>query len=125
MNSRSDKNVPLINKKILIGCLIMIIIGVVLIVASQQPRVIPLTNKITENPQSVNDTLNLITIIEGKQNIITASKNDLLFNLTITYDENNNPQYVNIEKKSDLSNFYKQVGFTNSSKDVVFVYPIF
>ena len=125
MSSNSDKDVPFINKKILISCLIMIIIGVVLIVASQQSRVIPLTNKITENTQSVNDTLNFITMIEGKQNIITASKNDLLFNLTITYDENNNPQYVDIEKKSNLSDFYKQVGFPNASKDVVFIYPIF
>ena len=125
MNSHSDKDFHIINKKILACCLIIIAIGIILIVVSQQTRVMPITNKITENIPSDNNTVNFITMIEGKLNTINASKNDLLFDITITYDNNNDPQFVDIQKKPELSDFYKQVGFPNASKDIVYVYPIF
>src|SRR5690348_8856277 len=122
----SRKNiVPFINKKILVWCLIAITIGTILIGISPQSQFRLLIDKITGNVSSTRDTVDFIATIEGKQENVSAFKKDLLFNIIITYDKNNNPQYVNIEKRPELSNFYKQVGFANMSEDVVFVYPIF
>ena len=125
MNQHEDKEIPIINKKILVICLIIISIGAVLIGTSSQSRVTSLIDKITGNTQSTNDYINFITMIEGKQQTIDILQKNLLFNITIAYDKNNNPKYVDIKKIPELSDFYKQVGFTNMSEDVVFVYPIF
>ena len=125
MTSHKDKVIPLINKKILVGGLIVIAIGVVLIGASQQSSVPSLIDKITRNTQSDKDTMEFITTIQGKQKTISFLKKDLLFNITITYDKNKIPQFVDIEKKPELTDFYKQVGFTGNSEDIAFVYPIF
>ena len=125
MSSNKDKAIPLINRKILIVGLIVIAIGVILIGISSQSKINSSIDKITGNVQPEEGAIDFIAKIEGKQENITTFKKDLLFNITITYDENNNPKFVNIEKMSKLSNFYKQVGFLNASKDVVFVYPIF
>ena len=125
MASNKDKVIPLINRKILVGGLIVIAIGVILIGISQQSKVNTLIDKNTENTQSSKDTIDFITIIEGKEKTLTILKKDLLFNITLTYDKNNYPKYVNIEKKPEFSDFYKRVGFVNESTDVVFVYPLF
>lgn len=125
MNRHTDKEIPIINRKILVWALVIIAIGAILIGVSPQSRVTSLIDKITGNTQSTKDVIDFITMIEGNQKTVSALKKDLLFNITITYDKNNNPQYVNIEKRPELSDFYKQVGFTNASEDVVFVYPIF
>ena len=97
----------------------------VLIGVTPQSRVSSLIDKITAPTQSATDNIDFITIIEGKQKTVSTLKKDLLFNITITYDKNNNPTYVNVEKRPELSEFYKQVGFANASEDVVFVYPVF
>jgi len=125
MTRQKDKVIPLINRKILVVGLIVIAIGAVLIGVSPQSRVSSLIDKITGNTQTAGDNIDFITLIEGKQKTVSVLKKDLLFNITITYDQNNNPRYVNVDKRPDLSNFYKQVGFTNASGDVVYVYPIF
>ena len=125
MTKHKDKVIPLINKKILVVGLIVIAIGAVLISISPQSKVSSLIDKITGNTQPAIDNIQFITIIEGKQTTLSVLKKDLLFNITITYDKNNNPKYVNVEKRPDLSDFYKQVGFNNASEDVVYVYPIF
>ena len=125
MASNKDKVIPLINRKILVGGLIVIAIGVILIGISPQSKVNTLIDKNTENTQSAKDTIDFITIIEGKEKTLTIPKKDLLFNITLTYDKNNNPKYVNVEKRAEFSNFYKKVGFAEPSNDVVFVYPLF
>jgi hypothetical protein len=125
MTSHKDKVIPIINKKILVGGIIVIAIGAVLITASPQSRVNSLIDKITGNTVPNSDITNLITKIEGKQHTISFSNKDLLFNITITYDKDNNPHTVDIEKSPGLSDFYKKVGFTSESEDVVFVYPLF
>ncbi|TLY08060.1 MAG: hypothetical protein E6K83_04015 [Thaumarchaeota archaeon] len=125
MTKHKDKVIPLINKKILVVGLIVIAIGAVLISISPQSKVSSLIDKITGNTQPAIDNIQFITIIEGKQTTLNVLKKDLLFNITITYDKNNNPRYVNVAKRPDLSDFYKQVGFNNASEDVVYVYPIF
>src|SRR6266852_8382742 len=125
MTSHKNKVIPLINRKILVVGLIVIAIGVVLIGISPQSKVSSLINKIAVDVQPPKDSINFISKIEGKQENLSTLKKDLLFNITITYDKNNNPQYVNIEKNPELSDFYKQVGFPNAAEDVVFVYPIF
>ena len=125
MTRQKDKVIPLINRKILVVGLIVIAIGAVLIGVTPQSRVSSLIDKITGPTQSATDNIDFITIIEGKQKTVSTLKKDLLFNITITYDKNNNPTYVNVEKRPELSEFYKQVGFANASEDVVFVYPVF
>ena len=125
MTRQKDKVIPLINRKILVVGLIVIAIGAVLIGISPQSKVSSLIDKITGNTQPAIDNIKFITIIEGKQETVSTLKKDLLFNITITNDKNNNPRYVNVEKRPDLSDFYKQVGFTNASEDIVFVYPLF
>ena len=126
MPRETDKVIPLINKKILVVALIVIAIGVILIGITPQSKVSTLVNKVTGNTTSSHtDNLDFVTIIEGKRQTISTLKKDLLFNITITYDKNDNPRYVNIVGKPELSDFYRQVGFTNQSKDVVVVYPIF
>ena len=125
MTKHKAKVIPLINKKILVVGLVVIAIGAVLISISPQSKVISLIDKITGNTQPAIDNIQFITIIEGKQTTLSVLKKDLLFNITITYDKNNNPRYVNVDKRPDLSDFYKQVGFNNASEDVVYVYPIF
>src|SRR6267143_2899681 len=125
MTSHKDKVIPLINRKILVGGLIIIAIGAVLIGTSPQSSVPSLIDKITRNTQSDKDTMEFITTIQGKQKTISFLKKDLLFNITITYDKNKIPQFVDIEKKPELTDFYKQVGFTGNSEDIAFVYPIF
>ena len=125
MTTHKDKVIPLINRKILVVGLIVIAIGAVLIGISPQSKVGSLIDKITGNTQSAGNNIEFITILEGQQKTLSTLKKDLLFNITITYDKNNNPKYVNVEKKPELSDFYKQVGFTTASENVVFVYPIF
>jgi hypothetical protein len=125
MAKNKDKVPPFINRKILVGCLIVIAIGAILIGVSPQSKISSSINKIAGNIQSAKDTVNFIVMNERKQQIIETPKKDLLFNVTITYDENNHPQYVDIEKKPELSNFYKQVGYANESQNTVFVYPVF
>jgi len=125
MTRKKDKVIPLINRKILVGGLIVIAIGVVLIGISSHSKVSPLIDKNIGNIQSIGSKIDFITIIEGKQESVSVLEKDLLFNITITYDKNNNPKYVNVEKIPELSNHYKQIGFPNTSEDVVFVYPIF
>src|SRR6267378_6694144 len=117
MNSHKDKVIPLVNKKILVGGLIIIAIGAVLIGASPQSSVPSLIDKITGNTQSAKDTMDFITTIQGKQKTISVLKKDLLFNVKITYDKNNIPKYVDIEKRPELTDFYKQVGFTGGSEN--------
>jgi len=125
MSRHTEKATPLINKKILVGGLIIIAIGAILIGVSPKSSVPSLIDKITGNTQSAKDTMDFITTIQGKQKTISVLKKDLLFNVTITYDKNNIPKYVDIEKRPELTDFYKQVGFTSGSEDIVFVYPIF
>ncbi len=125
MSKDKDKTSPLINKKILIVGSIIIIIGIILIGISPQSRIDSLTNKIIGKTQPSQDNMEFITFLEGQQKNLTVSNKDLLFNITITYDKTKNPEYVNVEKKSEFADFYKQVGFTDMSKDVVFIYPIF
>ena len=80
----------------------------------------------TGKTHSVVGTVDFITRIEGKKEKLTIQKGDLLFDITILYDENyNNIQSVHIKKKPELADFYRQVGFTSKSEDVAFVYPLF
>lgn len=125
MNKHEDKEIPIINKKVLVVGLFIIAIGAILISISPQSQVALLINKIAKNPDLDKDTVSFTTMIEGKQKIVTILKKDLLFNIQITYDKNNAPEYVNIEKRPELLELYKQIGFTNTSTNTVFVYPIF
>ncbi|HUL14335.1 MAG TPA: hypothetical protein VLT63_00015 [Candidatus Acidoferrum sp.] len=124
MSKPTEKEIPLVNKKVLVGGLIIITIGAILIGVSSQSKV-TLINNISENQNLNKDAMNFTTMIEGHPKIISALKKDLLFDIQITYDKNNYPEYVNIEKKPELSELYKQVGFANASENTVFVYPIF
>ncbi len=124
MTRHKDKVIPLINRKILVGGLIVIAIGAVLIGVSPQSKVSSLIDKITGKPQSSRDVTDFLVMIEGKQETISTSTKSLLFNVTIIYDKDN-PRLLNIKKIPELSDFYKQVGFTSTSEGVVFVYPLF
>src|SRR5216684_6897612 len=103
MAKHKDKVIPLINKKILVGGLIVIAMGAVLIGISPQSKVSSLIDKITGNTQPATDNIKFITILEGKQETVSTLKKDLLFNITITNDKNNNPKYMNVEKRPELS----------------------
>src|SRR5579864_3525650 len=125
MSDQNDKVAPLINKKILVGCLIIIVIGVVFIGISLQSKTSLSSNKTTTTiPPDDNDT-DFPTIIEGKQESVYTTQKDLLFNIKITFYKNDYPLYVNVEKKPELSDFYKQVGYPSVSNDAVVIYPIF
>ena len=125
MSVNQDKEFHLINRKTLAVSLIVIAIGLVLISISPQKGGTSLIDKITGKNQSSKDYEEFVAMNEGKQKTIRVLKKDLLFNVTITFDKNNNFKSITVEKKPELSDFYKQVGFTDVSKDVVFVYPIF
>lgn len=123
MSRDSEKIMPLINRKILVASLVVVAIGSVLIISSAHPRIGSLNDTTIRNTSLPQDIYNFTLFIEGKEQTITVPQKDLLFNITIIYDKNKNPTYVNIERKSDLHDFYKQVSPTNES--VVFVYPLF
>jgi len=76
MVRHKDEVIPLINRKILVGGLIVIAIGAVLIGISSQSKVSPSADKITGNTQSSRDIIDFITIIEGKQETISAVKKE-------------------------------------------------
>lgn len=117
MSKDEERKIPLINRKILLISFIITAVGLGLILFTP--------HSITNGKNDLTGNIDFITKIEGKQQIISVPNKDLLFNITITYDKNNNPQYVNIEQRHDLSEFYNKVGFTNKSSNVVFVYPLF
>ena len=124
MSDHNDKVIPLINRKILAGCLIIIAIGAIFIGVSLHSKVSLSTDKITGTVQP-EKKIDFTTKIEGKQESVYTSQTNLLFNIEITFDKNDNPLYVNVEKKPELSDFYKQVGFPSVTEDAVVVYPIF
>jgi hypothetical protein len=117
--------IPLINRKILLVCMAMIAIGLILIVNLPQSTIFLVFLKNTGNTHSDKDYVEFTTMNEGKRQSIIVLKKDLIFNTKIIDDKNSiHPKYVNIEKKPELSNFYKQVASANAF-DAVFVYPIF
>src|SRR5215831_2353206 len=111
MNKEEEKKIPLINRKILVISLIIITIGLGLILVAAHSRSDLIINKLIGKNNSIGNTTNFMVKIEGKQQSISVPNKDLLFNITITYDNNNNPKYVNVEKRKDLTEFYDKVGF--------------
>ena len=124
MARKNDSITPLVDRKILVVCITLIAIGIILI--GNLPRSnIFLSDKNTENIQSAKDYTQFTTMNEGKLTTINVLKKDLLFNTEIIVDKNSiYPKLINIEKKPELSNFYKQVSSVNAT-DAVFVYPTF
>ncbi len=101
-----------------------VILGILFITASPQSTRDSLIDKIT-GKKPTSDIIELIFFIEGKQKIIHLTKDKLLFNVDISYDKNQNPEYVNVSLKPELLDYYKQIGFSKPSDDTVFVYPLF
>ncbi|MHB8602477.1 MAG: hypothetical protein ACYC6W_06345 [Nitrosotalea sp.] len=121
----NDDGIPLMNRKILLVCMAMIAIGLILIASLPQPTIFSAFFKNTGNMHYDKDYVEFTTMNEGKKQSVIVLKKDLIFNTEIINDKNNiHPKYVNIEKKPELSNFYKQVASANEF-DAVFVYPIF
>lgn len=124
MARKNDHAIPLVDRKILVICVAMILVGVILIGNLPHSNIF-LSNKNTGNTQSDKDYTQFTTMNEGKITTISILKKDLLFNLEITTDKGSiYPKYVNIQMKPELSDFYKQVSSVNAT-DAVFVYPIF
>lgn len=116
---------PLINRKILVGSLIVIVIGVVLIGTPPPPSFNLPIDKMTGKTQPVTGTIKFITKIEGIEKAVIIPEESLLFDITIEYDKNSDIHSMDVKKKSELADFYRRVGFTSKSEDVVFVYPLF
>ena len=125
MTENKEKVIPLVNKKILTVCLIIIVIGAILIFTAPQLRNIASDNEKTSNNDKSTDHVDFITFIEGKQHIVSVLKKDLLFDVSISYDKNKNPEFVNIYENPKFLDIYRQVGFPSQSNDTVFIYPIF
>jgi hypothetical protein len=124
MTGKNDGMAPLVNRKILAVCITMILIGLVLI-GNLPQSIIFSSNKNTGNTQLAKDYIQFTTLNEGKMATISVLKKDLLFNTEIIAEKNSiYPKRINVEKKPELSNFYKQVSSVNST-DAVFVYPTF
>lgn len=56
---------------------------------------------------------------------LTLPESQILFNIVSTIKDDGTVISFNVIPKSDLSNLYQQIGFSNKSEDAVFVYPIF
>lgn len=123
MARQNDNVIPIINKKVLFACIIMIAIGVALIVSIPKTNVVLDDNNV--NTHSGSDYVQLTTMNEGRIEKIIVHKTDLLFNTEIIDSKDNiHPKSMTIEKKPELADFYRQVSPANAS-EAVFVYPIF
>jgi hypothetical protein len=56
---------------------------------------------------------------------LTLPESQILFNMVSTIKDDGTVISFNIMPKPDLSSLYQQIGFSNKSKNIVFVYPIF
>lgn len=71
---------------------------------------------------------NFLTVVsntEGKEQTISIPSDELLFNVSLHYDQNQNFKSMTMTPKPELQSFYNQVGFFGRPHDTVFIYPIF
>jgi hypothetical protein len=63
--------------------------------------------------------------IQNEKKSHPPTRDKFLFNVSPQYDANGNIKSYTVKLKPELTSLYKQVGFSNKSKNVAFVYPIF
>jgi hypothetical protein len=83
------------------------------------------TNSPYDIPNNPGDYLVVVSNTEGNQQTLHLPISSLLFNVTPHNDKNGNQVSLSLELKPELSSLYKDIGFFDRPRDMVFIYPSF